>query len=152
MCDFGMGDSLAQPWLCLGHSPLLAIGGLAHAGPAKMAPSLAAINTHLLQMTQGFLFAVIWGKQINRGLSSQVGQRQLGAGGIRAMQPEGSVGAAAPETWMGVPFKSAAKPVTTGGAEGIVTFTLWMSYEPGVIATFTDACWVGACSHCTWTE
>jgi hypothetical protein len=27
------------------------------------------------------------GKQINRGLSSQVGQRQLGAGGIRAMQP-----------------------------------------------------------------
>ena len=42
---------------------------------------------HLLQMTECFLFGVIWGKQINRGLSSQVGQRQLGVGGIRAMQP-----------------------------------------------------------------
>src|SRR5215813_506534 len=42
---------------------------------------------HLLQMTECFLFGCIWGKQINRGLSSQVGQRQLGAAGIRAMQP-----------------------------------------------------------------
>ena len=41
----------------------------------------------LLQMTQCFLFGVIWGTQINRGLSSQLGQRQLGAGGIGTMQP-----------------------------------------------------------------
>ena len=37
--------------------------------------------------TERFLFRVTGGKSIYRGLSSQVGHCQLGAGGIRAMQP-----------------------------------------------------------------
>ena len=39
------GATLSYSQPRLGHSPPRAIGGLAHRGPAKMAPPLAAINT-----------------------------------------------------------------------------------------------------------
>jgi hypothetical protein len=42
-------------------------------------------SAHLLQMTEWFLFGVIWGKQINRGLSSQIGA--AGAASTRRWKP-----------------------------------------------------------------